>query len=119
MNKLFLTLFAILLFTLSCVAENVKISGRVRDNENKPVEFGTVRIAGTSIGTNTDLNGQYSLTVAEKDTLEIVFSCIGFKTVSHKMINPKGELTFNVKMYPDNATLDAVEVTGFRHNING
>ncbi|MDE6577243.1 MAG: TonB-dependent receptor, partial [Muribaculaceae bacterium] len=119
MNRLLLTISAILFATFSVPAENVKISGRVRDNDNKPVEFGTVRIAGTSIGTNTDLKGQYSLTVAEKDTLEVVFSCIGFKTVSHKLINPKGELTLNVKLYPDDVALEGVEVTGFRSNLNG
>ena len=119
MNKLILTLFLSIIAVAGIFAENVKISGRVRDNENKPVEFGTVSIAGTAIGTNTDLNGQYSLTVAEKDTIEIVFSCVGFKTVSHKLINPKGALTFNVKMYPNEEVLKGVEVTGFRQNING
>lgn len=118
MKKLILTLIGAIV-AAGVFADNVKISGRVRDNDNKPVEFGTVRIAGTAIGTNTDLQGQYSLTVAEKDTLEVVFSCIGFKTVSHKLIQPKGELTLNVKLYPDDVALGEVEVTGFRNNING
>ncbi|MDE5875640.1 MAG: TonB-dependent receptor, partial [Muribaculaceae bacterium] len=118
-NKLLLTISAILFATVALMAENVKISGRVRNEENNPVEFGTVRVAGTSIGTNTDLKGQYTLTVAEKDTLEVVFSCIGYKTVSHKLINPKGDLTLNVKLYPDDMQLNEVEVTGFRSNING
>ncbi|MCH5237940.1 MAG: carboxypeptidase-like regulatory domain-containing protein [Muribaculaceae bacterium] len=110
-------LFCIVLPSLN--AENVKISGRVRDNQDKPVEFATVRIAGTSIGTNTDLQGDYSLTVAQKDTIDIIFSCIGFKTVNHKLIEPKGNLTLNVRLYPDDVVLDEVEVTGFRNNING
>ncbi len=100
-------------------AENVNISGKVRDNDNKPIEFATVRIVGTAIGTNTDLQGMYKLSVAEKDTIEVSYSCIGFKTVVHKMINPKGDLTMNVKLYPDDVVLDEVEVTGFRNNING
>ena len=66
----------------SAIAENVKIAGKVRDNEDKPLEFATVRIAGTAIGTNTDLSGDYSLTVAKQDTIEVVFSCVGFKTVN-------------------------------------
>lgn len=107
------------LFCLSAIAENVKISGRVRDNEDKPIEFGTVRIGGTSIGTNTDLKGMYSLSVAQKDTLEVIFTCIGFKTVSHKLIKPKGDVTLNIKMYPADTQLNEVEVVGFRKNING
>ena len=100
-------------------AENVKISGRVRDNEDKPLEFATVRIGGTAIGTNTDLKGEYSLTVAKKDTLEVIFTCVGFKTVNRKLIDPQEEVTLNVKMMPDDVQLEEVEVTGFRNNING
>ncbi len=105
--------------TFGILAKNVKISGTVRDNEDKPIEFGTVRIADTSIGTNTDLQGKYTLTVAQKDTIEVVFSCIGFKTVSRKLIKPKGEATVNVKMYPADEVLQEVEVTGYKDNING
>lgn len=121
MKKLLSILFFYTLTFISfpVLADNVNISGRVRDNDDKPVEFATVRIAGTAIGTNTDLQGMYKLSVAEKDTVEVVYSCIGFKTVVHKLINPKGDLTMNVKLYPDDVVLDEVEVTGFRNNING
>lgn len=100
-------------------AENVNIAGKVIDNEDKPVEFATVRINGTAIGTNTDLKGEYSLSVAPKDTIEVLFSCIGFKTVSRKLIDAKGKVTLNVRLYTDEATLEELEVVGFRKNING
>ncbi|MBD5357963.1 MAG: TonB-dependent receptor plug domain-containing protein [Bacteroides sp.] len=121
MNKLLSILIVCGLTSISLpvFAENVNISGKVRDNEDKPVEFATVRIAGTAIGTNTDLQGMYKLSVAQQDTIEVVYSCIGFKTVVHKLINPKGDLTMNVKLYPDDVVLDELEVTGFRNNING
>lgn len=104
---------------LSMNAENVKISGKVIDSEDKPVEFATVRVAGTAIGANTNLQGQYSLSVARKDTIELVFSCVGFKTVNHKLINPKGDLTLNVRMYSNDVELKELEVLGFKSNING
>ena len=111
---------SLFLATSVCVlADNVKISGKVIDNEDKPVEFATVKIAGTAIGTNTDLKGVYSLSVAAPDTLKVVFSCIGFKTVTHQLIKPQGDLTLNVRLYPDDVTLQDVEVVGFRKNING
>lgn len=116
--RIFLT---VLLAIVSFMAwpDNVKISGRVRDNDDKPLEFATVRIAGTAIGTNTDLQGEYSLTVAKQDTIEVVFSCVGFKTVNRKLIDPQDEVKLNVKMMPDDIQLTEVEVTGFRNNING
>lgn len=109
-----------MIFTvLGLNAENVKISGKVIDNEDKPIEFGTVRVAGTALGTNTNLKGDYTLTIAQKDTIEMVFSCVGFKTVKHKLVNPKGDLSLNVRLYPMDVDLKEFEVIGFRNNING
>ncbi len=51
----------------------VHISGKVTDTDNQPIEFATVRIAGTAIGATTDLKGAYSLSVAEADTIEVIF----------------------------------------------
>lgn len=119
MRNFFLIIVLICTLSESLFAQNVKVSGKIVDNENNPIEFATVRVSGTSIGTNTNLKGQYSLSVAERDTLELIYSCIGFKQVKHKLIKPKGELTLNVKMYPDNVELGDVEVLGFRKNING
>ena len=101
------------------MAENVRITGKVIDNEDKPVEFATVQVKGSAIGTNTDLDGKYSLTVAEKDTIIISFSCIGFKTVDRSLIDAKGDVIVNVRLYTDSKLLDEVQVEGFRSNING
>ncbi|MDE6769460.1 MAG: TonB-dependent receptor [Muribaculaceae bacterium] len=121
MKKLnLIILLCSLLFTIfNSFGENVKIFGVVKDNEDKPIEFGTVRIAGSTIGTNTDLQGKYSLTVAESDTIEVVFSCVGFKTVNRKLIDAKNEVELNVRLYPEDTSLQEVEVTSFRDNING
>lgn len=116
--RLFFALFSIFA-TFSIFADNVRISGRVVDGEDKPIEFGTVQIKNTAIGTNTDLDGRYSLTVAEKDTIDVVFSCIGFKTVNQRLIKPKGDLVLNVRLYQDSKLLDEIQVEGFRSNING
>lgn len=107
------------LTAIAVYGDNVKISGTVKDSEDKPVEFATVRVAGTAIGTTTNLKGVYSLSMAAKDTIEMVYSCVGFKTVSHKLINPKGDLTLNIRLYPLDIDLKEFEVIGFRKNSNG
>lgn len=117
------TAFLILLVLSCCCenifADNVKISGKVVDSEDKPVEFATVRVANSAIGTNTDLKGNYTLSVAQKDTIEMIYSCIGFKTVHHKLVNPKGDLTLNIRLYPLDVDLREIEVIGYRQNSNG
>lgn len=100
-------------------AENVLISGKVIDEKDQPVEFATVRINGTAIGTNTDLKGDYSFSVPQRDTIPVVFSCVGFKTIERKLIAAKGNVTLNVRLYPMDTQLQEVEVLGFRNSING
>ncbi len=117
--------FRVFFFLLLCIssfslrAENVKISGKVVDAEDQPIEFGTVRIGGTAIGTNTDLKGMYSLSVAPKDTIDVIFSCIGYHNITRRLIDAKGDITLNVRMYNDEKVLQELEVTGFRQNTNG
>lgn len=115
--------YILLLIAILCSAitsyPNVKISGKIIDNEDKAIEFATIRIAGTAIGTNSDLSGNYSLTVAAQDTVNIIFSCVGYKEVSQKLIKPKGEMTLNVKMYPDSYVMDEVVVTEFKRSSDG
>src|SRR5690606_34032980 len=47
---------------------DVTISGTVTDNNGEPIPGVTVSLPGTTIGTATDLNGNYSLTVPEGST---------------------------------------------------
>ena len=110
----------ILLFTAATArSADVKISGKVTDTDAKPVEFASVRIAGTAIGTNTDLKGDYQLNVAKADTIEVVFSCLGFQSVTRKLIDAQGDITLNVTLRTDDTLLDEVEVIGFKNTING
>ncbi len=117
------TALLIAITLLTCLAqtwaESVRISGKVIDSEDNPVEFATVRVANSAIGTNTNLQGEYTLSVAQKDTIEMVYSCIGFKTVQHTLVNPKGDITLNVRLYPMDVDLREIEVIGYRQNSNG
>ena len=80
MRKNSIKIALLVLFGITTMAMNgqIKITGTVVDEDDKPVEFAAVRIEGTMLGVNTDLNGRYEITVPEKDTINVVFSCIGY-----------------------------------------
>ena len=107
-------LFTVLFFVLSAyetALSAVKISGLITDENNEPLEFATIRITGTTIGTNSGLDGKYTLSAPDNDTIRIVVSCIGYEEARRRLIEPKGDVTLNVKMTPVSYSLEGIEVT--------
>lgn len=113
----FILLAACILAPLHAVAQ-VQIHGKVSDIENSPMEFVTVRVAGTAIGTTTGLDGSYKLSAPAADTITVVFSCIGYDELRRQLINPKGDMALSVQMRPKDHTLQEIEVTDFRKQTN-
>ena len=120
LKRLYLVL---IIYTLSAVFIEakgpVKISGVVTDSENEPLEFVTVKIKGTAIGTMTEAGGRYSLTAPEADTIRVIFSCIGFEESKRRLIDASGEVTLNVKMSPASYALGGIEVSDYRKQTSG
>lgn len=100
-----------LLFAFSAFAAPVRIHGLVTDENNEPMEFVSVHIKGSQMGATTGLDGKYSLSVPENDTIRVVFSCIGYEDSQRRLIEPKGDVTINVKMQPKSYELSGVEIT--------
>lgn len=107
-------LFSVCVLCGVAAQAQVKIHGKVTDADNSPMEFVTVRVAGTAIGTTTGLEGEYQLSAAQQDTIKLVFTCIGYKEVERQLIDAKGDQTVNVRMYLSSKELSEVEVTEFK-----
>lgn len=103
--KSFLLLGAFLCFGL---AKAQTVSGTVSD-ANGPLPGASVLVKGTTNGTQTDFDGNYTLNdVADSATL--VFSYIGYKTVE---IAVSGQSTINVSLEEDAQALDEVVIIGY------
>lgn len=86
------------------------VSGVVTDVQNgEPIIGAIVKVIGTSIGTVTDSNGRYSITIPRPDAV-LTFSYIGYLT---KYVKLNGSTTVNVKLTEDNTTLHDVVVVGY------
>jgi TonB-linked SusC/RagA family outer membrane protein len=86
MNKSLLTIFVLLLASLSAIAQQRTISGMVTDVENgDPLIGANVIIKGTTNGTVTDFDGKYSLSANPGDVL--VFTYVGFTRQEIKVDN--------------------------------
>ncbi len=109
-----LLLFVALVVSWIPAVAQVSIHGKVSDMDNQPLEFVTVRIAGTAIGTNTGLDGSYRLSAPQTDTLTVVFTCIGYEELRRQLIKPKGDMALTVRMKTKDHALSEIEVTDFR-----
>mgnify|MGYP002225090591 CR=1 FL=1 len=101
-------LFSLLLGIASVVYAQVQVTGRVVDITGEPIIGANVVLKGTGQGTITDFDGNYTIK-ANKGAV-ITFSYIGYKTQEIKFT---GQPTVNIKMVPDNQTLDEVVVVGY------
>ena len=68
----------------------------------------TITVPGTTLGTITDLDGKYSLTIPEGSSL--LFSFIGFET---QRIAIGSKSVIDVELLEDMASLDEVVVIGY------
>lgn len=114
MNRLILSIITLLSLVAPNAFSQVKIHGKVIDEDNKPLEFATVRIADTALGTNTNLDGDYSISCPTRDTVVVVFTCIGYKEEKRQLINPKGDLPLNMRLHKVSKELQEVQVTEFK-----
>ncbi len=112
MKKIFL-LFALMLMA-NAYAQRVTISGVVYDYDNKPMDFVTVGVKGRAIGTFTNGQGQYSLTVQTGDSVCITFSCMGYQRTERIIPKLTGNVRLNVMMREEVKEIAEVIVTGRR-----
>ena len=84
------------------------VTGTVTSNDG-PLPGVSVVIKGTSQGTETDFDGNYSIDNVGSDAV-LVFSFIGFSTME---VTVNGQTTINVKLEEDAQALDEVVVVGY------
>ena len=89
-------------------AQSVTVKGQVKDDAGEPLMAAAVAEAGTSNGTATDINGNYTITVASNATLQ--FSFMGYQTVKEPV---RGRTTINVTLEEDSELLEEVVVVGY------
>lgn len=110
MRKILLLSFGLIAFLQIAIAQDRTISGKVTDGStNQGLPGVTVLVKGTTTGTATNANGDYTLTIpANGNTL--VFSFIGYITQEQAIGNSN---TIDVTLEVDAKQLSEVVVTGY------
>ena len=103
---LFLLAFCMMCFT--AFAQRTVKGTVVSDKEDEPLIGVAIVEKGTSNGTITDIDGNFSLKVGNNATL--VISYVGYTT---QQIQPQGNAPINIRLVEDNKVLDDVVVIGY------
>lgn len=90
------------------------IKGVVKDQKGEPLIGVSIVVKGTTNGTASDFDGNFTLDVPDNSTL--VFSFIGFKP---QEVRYTGQKTLNIVLAEDSETLDEVVVVGYGSQKKG
>ncbi len=87
-----------------------QVSGTVVDELNQPLPGVNVVVAGTSVGTATDIDGHYTLMSVPSDG-RLTFTSMGYK---EKTISVSGQTVINCSLEEDVQKLEDVVVIGYQ-----
>jgi TonB-linked SusC/RagA family outer membrane protein len=110
MRKVLLLGLAFLFAAASAFAQGRVVTGKVTSGEDGlPIPGASVIVKGTTIGTATDLDGNFSLNVPQDNNV-LVISFVGSVT---QEVNVGNRSQVNVVLQPDTRSLEEVIVTGY------
>lgn len=113
MKKILLILTIFCYFPLSAQQSSSIIKGRIFNaKNNEPVEFATIVIQNTVIGTNSDVEGNFMLKQVEPGFYQLKISAIGFKTYISETfrVTKAAGATINIPLEEDEIRLEEVTV---------
>ncbi|CAG5068770.1 TonB-dependent receptor P3 [Dyadobacter sp. CECT 9623] len=108
LTRYFYSLVLTFLVSVGAFAQDVALKGKVNDEQGQGLPGVSVVVKGTTVGTVTDLEGNYTVNVPGSATL--VFSFIGYITQEIPLGN---RASLDVKMLADTKALDEVVVVGY------
>ncbi|HFA48702.1 MAG TPA: carboxypeptidase-like regulatory domain-containing protein, partial [Bacteroidetes bacterium] len=117
MKKILFVFLSLVLFSFCLSAQKGgTVRGNVYDKDTgEPIIFGTVFLSGTTIGTNTDENGFYSIGNVPPGDYDIVATYIGYDSVSVQVSIQANKISSkNLLMSENSIQLGTVELSARR-----
>jgi len=105
-------LVAFFLVSSGVSAQKGSIKGRIFNAKtNEPIEFCTVSVQGTTIGSTTDLDGNYTFTGIEPGFVRVKAAILGYQTAVSSEIQVRGNQIVYVDIPMSESVMELKEVT--------
>jgi len=112
-KKLLFTVFALLL-SASAYAQSGSLTGQITDAETgEPLIGATVYIESINRGTQSDVDGNYTINGVDAGTYTVSYRYVGYVTVNEVVEIGSGTVTRNVELSVDVVGLDEFVVSGY------
>ena len=110
-RRMHVSIFIIImsLLSINAMAQQQKVSGKVTDATGETLTGVSILVKGTTTGTISDINGNFSVQVPES-AKSLVFTYIGYKP---QEVQIGSQRIFNIVMVDDSRMLDEVVAIGY------
>lgn len=98
----------VVLFSKVEAAPEIRVSGRITDENGAPLAGASVKVKGSALGVSANANGEFAITVP--DDAVLIFSYVGY---TERQISVSGQSTINVSLQPSAKVQDQVVVVGY------
>ena len=118
MNIRLLIIIISFIFPSFLLAQKVTVSGIVSDPDGLPIDLAYVQVKGSMNGTMTNEKGKYSLGIAKRDSVTLVFSCMGYSKSEVSIQDPQEDIVLNVRLRTQSYELESVTIVASRPQTN-
>ena len=110
-KALFISLFFISIISYA----QTRISGKIVDKENTPLEGASVYLNNTTVGVSTNTEGEFFFTV-DDGSYDLIVSYLGFKTIQYSLVTSSYKEPFLFKLEESDNVLNEVVITKTKYD---
>jgi hypothetical protein len=119
MKRTLFFILSVFLFSVGLSSQTkVRVYGYVIDTNNRGIELASVFFENTSVGTKTNQNGYYELTMNVKDSAVLVYSMLGYQTIKHTIHSNQQVIQISVQLSALSKQMGEVNVIGQRRQTS-
>ena len=112
MSKIKGLFVAIFLLPVSILYAQLQVTGKITDEFNHPLTGVSVTVLNSNLGTSTDAEGNYRISVSPNSV--VVFSFVGFQTIERNIVRTE---VLDITLKKGENALSEVVVTGYTSQI--